>query len=337
MKKHVFVSYSSVDEQSRMELEKHLSLLKREEAIETWNFRLIDAGTDWKSEIDAHLESADIIVLLVSADFIASDYCWNIEMREAIRRHRDGTARVIPVIVRDCDWSSAPFAAIQALPPGGRPVTSHRPKDKAWKEVADGIRKAISQPKKGLTESPPATPETAVQRAQRLESDSRARRAHDEKWQSQARSAFYEEMKNVFRELDSQSLQISQATEIKMRSGWKNTSCVVRLEPIGNCNLTLFLYRSGNGQGHDELHLTAKLLLGAMVLPGEAGVYLDEPKIHTTKRWIFRLSPAGQWTWRASSFGAELCSVDLASNLLESLLQLQEDIETGKVKLPDFW
>src|SRR5215213_6054015 len=99
----IFISYASADESLRQELDKHLSPLKREGIVETWTFRNIDAGTDWRSTIANELEAAHIILLLISANFVASDYCWNVELRRALQRHREGDARVVPVILRDCD------------------------------------------------------------------------------------------------------------------------------------------------------------------------------------------------------------------------------------------
>jgi len=120
----VFYSYAREDEALRDELEKHLSLLKRQGLIGAWHDRRISAGQNWASEIDAHAESADIILLLVSADFLASDYCINVEMTTALRRHTQGAAVVIPIILRPVDWSGAPFGHLQALPRDGKPVTS---------------------------------------------------------------------------------------------------------------------------------------------------------------------------------------------------------------------
>src|SRR2546430_141747 len=112
----IFYSYAHKDEDFRIELEKHLSLMRRNGEIAGWHDRNISAGTDWKDSIDKHLESAQIILLLISADFLASDYCYEIEMTRAMERHKESKARVIPVILRNCDWSSAPFGRLQALP-----------------------------------------------------------------------------------------------------------------------------------------------------------------------------------------------------------------------------
>src|SRR3954471_1709733 len=104
----LFYSYSHKDEALRDELETHLSLLKRQGVIAGWHDRRIEAGTEWAGAIDKNLEEAGIILLLVSADFLASPYCWDVEVRRAMERHEAGTARVIPVILRPVDWHSAP-------------------------------------------------------------------------------------------------------------------------------------------------------------------------------------------------------------------------------------
>lgn len=141
----IFYSYAHKDEDFRKELEKHLSLMRRSGEIAGWHDRDISAGTDWKDSIDKHLESAQIILLLVSADFLASDYCYEIEMTRAMERHVEGKARVIPVILRNCDWSSAPFGSLQALPKDAKPIKSWADPDEAYKDVAAGIRKAVAQ------------------------------------------------------------------------------------------------------------------------------------------------------------------------------------------------
>ncbi|HEX8115918.1 MAG TPA: toll/interleukin-1 receptor domain-containing protein, partial [Pyrinomonadaceae bacterium] len=105
----LFYSYSHKDEELRRELEKHLSLLKRQRVIRDWHGHRISAGTEWAAEVDKHLAGADIVLLLVSADFLASDYCYAVEMKLALEKHEEGLARVIPVILRPCDWKRAPF------------------------------------------------------------------------------------------------------------------------------------------------------------------------------------------------------------------------------------
>jgi len=141
----VFYSYAHADEDFRVELVKHLRLLERRGVITGWHDRNISAGTEWKDAIDNHLESAGIILLLVSADFLASDYCYDIELKRAMERHAEGKARVIPVILRNCDWASAPFGNLQALPRNARPIAHWDRPDDAYTDVVNGIKKAIEE------------------------------------------------------------------------------------------------------------------------------------------------------------------------------------------------
>ncbi|HTK07157.1 MAG TPA: FxSxx-COOH system tetratricopeptide repeat protein [Ktedonobacteraceae bacterium] len=139
----VFFSYANADELLCKELEKHLSLLRRNGLITTWHKRQIIAGTDWARVLDRHLNIASIILLLVSSDFLASDYCYGVEMEQAMKRHDAGEARVIPVILRPCDRKSAPFGKLQALPSNNIPITLWSNQDAAFADVAQGIREAL--------------------------------------------------------------------------------------------------------------------------------------------------------------------------------------------------
>lgn len=144
----VFYSYAHEDEALRNQLDKHLATLKQQGLIAGWYDRKIIAGTQWADEIDAHLKSAQIILLLVSPDFIASPYCYGIEMEEAIRRHENGDAHVIPVILRPVDWTGTPFEKLQALPKNAKPVTKWSPRDDGFLSIAMGIRDVIEKLRK---------------------------------------------------------------------------------------------------------------------------------------------------------------------------------------------
>ena len=121
-----------------------LKLLQRRGWIECWHDRQIRAGEEWRGRIDGNLEEAHIILFLVSADFLASDYCYDVEVKRALERHATGSARVIPVIARDVNWRAAPFSHIQVLPQDGRPVVGWPGgRDSAWRGVAEGIEAAI--------------------------------------------------------------------------------------------------------------------------------------------------------------------------------------------------
>ena len=142
----VFYSYAHEDEELVKQLRKHLSLLKRQGVIREWYDREITAGTEWKGQIDQHLNAAGVILLLISADFLASDYCYDVEMTRALERHEQGEARVIPVLLRKVDgWQGAPFGKLQSLPTDGKPVTSWNDRDEAFADVARGIRRAVSE------------------------------------------------------------------------------------------------------------------------------------------------------------------------------------------------
>ncbi|WP_437978630.1 TIR domain-containing protein [Sorangium sp. So ce295] len=141
----LFFSYSHKDEALRDELETHLALLEREGLLDSWHDRRVAAGDAWADRIDRNLEEADVVLLLVSASFLASDSCIDHEMRRALERHDAGQARVIPVLLRPTDWHSAPFARLQALPNNGKPVTLWENRDEAWTDVVKGIRRAVSE------------------------------------------------------------------------------------------------------------------------------------------------------------------------------------------------
>ena len=138
----VFMSYSHTDEELRHELEKHLAGLRRQGVISTWHDRRIGPGEEIHGQISAQLDSAEIILFLVSADFLASDYCYDGEMLRAMERHDEGTARVIPVILRPCDWLGAPFDKLKAVPTDGKPVVKHATLDDGFVEVAQAVREA---------------------------------------------------------------------------------------------------------------------------------------------------------------------------------------------------
>jgi type II secretory pathway predicted ATPase ExeA/tetratricopeptide (TPR) repeat protein len=140
----VFYSYAHEDEGHREELEKALKSLRHKGEIEEWHDRKISAGEEWRQAIDYSLEEADLIILLVSRDFMNSDYCHDVEVRRALERHREGSARVVPIIVRPSDWQVEDFSILQALPTDGRAVTTWRNEDEAWLDVTWGLRRVIA-------------------------------------------------------------------------------------------------------------------------------------------------------------------------------------------------
>ena len=152
----VFISYSHDDRELRLELEKHLSNLKRQNVITSCYDGDISPGSEWKPQIIEHLNTDHIILLLISADFLASDFCYSIEMTQAIARHDANQARVLPIILRPSDWKGAPFAKLKILPTDGKPVTRWPTHDDAFEDIVQGIRQAIDDLNKKGT--PPQHP-----------------------------------------------------------------------------------------------------------------------------------------------------------------------------------
>ena len=151
----IFISYANEDQAYLKELEKHLANLKRQNIIASWYDGDITPGTEWESQIMERLNNAQIILLLVSADFINSEFCYGIELKQALARQDANQARVIPIILRPVDWKGAPFAKLQALPTRAKPVTRWPSHDDAFLDIVQGIRKAIDDlPDKGKTSNP---------------------------------------------------------------------------------------------------------------------------------------------------------------------------------------
>lgn len=141
----LFFSYSHFDEVLRDQLETHLSGLRRQGIISSWHDRRITTGTELGEAIDSHIDTADVILLLISPDFIGSDYCYEREMDRALERHRKGQARVIPVILRPCDWHALPFGKLLAAPKDGRPITMWPNIDEAFLDVVTAIKAALKE------------------------------------------------------------------------------------------------------------------------------------------------------------------------------------------------
>jgi tetratricopeptide (TPR) repeat protein len=139
----VFCCYCHADEAWLRKLEIHLSLLKRQGLVALWHDRLVAPGTAWAQAVDEHLETASVILLLVSADFLASDYCYGVAMKRAMARQEAGEARIIPILVRPVDWHGAPFAHLQALPTDGRQLEAWESQETGLADVAAGIRRVI--------------------------------------------------------------------------------------------------------------------------------------------------------------------------------------------------
>lgn len=141
----IFISYSHKDENLAEEVKKFLGTLKQQKLISTWHDRQILPGQEWEHEISQNLEVADIVLLLISQDFINSEYCWGVELKRAMERHEAGDAHVIPVSLRPTDWEGMPFKKLQALPKEGKPITRWDDQEEALLDFSKGIRKVVEE------------------------------------------------------------------------------------------------------------------------------------------------------------------------------------------------
>jgi hypothetical protein len=177
--KHVFISYSHHDVAFRDALVIHLDVLRRANLITSWHDGELAPGSDWHASIDRQLKDADIIVLLISAHFFASPYCHNTELTHALRRWKERSVHLLPVIVRACDWEVSPLAELQVLPRGATPIAQWDHQDDAWTEVTRTIRAlATSTALQGATssvdavsilETEPRQPSLRILRSNRLD------------------------------------------------------------------------------------------------------------------------------------------------------------------------
>jgi hypothetical protein len=139
----LFASYAPQDTTLEQELKEHLRPLQREGLIELWPDRDMSAATGWEQERNKHLQTAQIILLLVSIDYLNSDYCSGVEMKQALERHQRGEVRLIPILLRPCSWDRSPISRLQVLPSNGKPVTVWSHREEAWLDVVRALSRVV--------------------------------------------------------------------------------------------------------------------------------------------------------------------------------------------------
>jgi len=149
-----FISYSHMDEHALERFTKHLAVLKRDGAIDEWVDQKISAGGDIDAAISASLESCDLFLPLISADFLSSGYCYDLELKRALERHEQGSMRVVPIIVQPCDWKASPLGRLKALPKDGKPVADWTNENTAWLDVVAQLRKLADELSSAKPERP---------------------------------------------------------------------------------------------------------------------------------------------------------------------------------------
>ena len=197
----------------------------------------IGAGKDFAAEIDSNLESAQIILLLVSANFIASDYCYDIEMKRAMERNSNGEARVIPVILHPCDWEHAPFGNLLAMPPDGKPISKFPNQHDAFLAITKEIRKAAgeisgSQLEHGVAATRPAKSAQITSKLKPRSSNLRVRREFSDIEKSRFLSETFEYIANFFE---------NSLDELKARS----TGIECEFKRVDANSFTSAIYRNG--------------------------------------------------------------------------------------------
>ena len=151
----VFYSYSHRDVKLRERLATYLAPLRQQKKIVEWHDRKIEPGANWESEISSQLDSADLILLLVSEDFLASDYCFGVEVERALARLKRGEVRVVPILLKPCLWQESRFSELQIIPREAKPIISWVSQEEAFVEVANEIRMLVSEPPPSPTQSSP--------------------------------------------------------------------------------------------------------------------------------------------------------------------------------------
>lgn len=253
----IFFSYSHRDEDLRDRLETHLSLLKHQGLIEAWHDRRISVGDDWAGAISGELEQADIILLLVSADFIGSRYCYDVEMKRALERHHAKETLVIPVILRPCDWHEAPFGFIQAAPKDGKPIVSWPDLDDAFVDIVRKLRSVLPRPSAAPSKVQGATAASPVQTGPRS-SNLRVKRSFTEA----DRDRFVEDAFAYMAKFFEGSLAELQA---------RNPDIQTTFRQIDANRFTSVIYRNGTAVSR------CKIMLGGMHGAGISFSYNDQP------------------------------------------------------------
>ncbi len=245
----VFVSYSHKDEELQGQLQIHLTMLKRQQVIDVWHDRCLVPGDEIDPAIAKALEEAQVILLLVSPDFLASDYCYDKEVQQAMERHSAGEARVLPMILRPCDWHDTPFGKLLATPKDGKPVVKWTNIDDAFLDVVRDIRRAVDEivgPRAAVRDS--ATPSAAqavgteVPHKSARSSNLRIRRSFTEANKDRFLNEAFECMANFFQ---------NSLDEL----GKRNSDIETSFKRIDARRFTAVIYRNGQAASRCQIFL----------------------------------------------------------------------------------
>ncbi len=141
----VFCSFADEDQPLQKKLEKQLKSLERQGQVFVWDKHKVHPGQEQKREIENQLKEADLILLLISQNFISSDDCYGIELGKALRRYADGKARIVPILLRPCTWNGLRFSTFQVLPRNEKPVTLWSKQDVAFQQIVQEIETIVRE------------------------------------------------------------------------------------------------------------------------------------------------------------------------------------------------
>ncbi|WP_269715500.1 toll/interleukin-1 receptor domain-containing protein [Caulobacter sp. NIBR2454] len=167
----IFISYSHADERVLDRLHKHLAMLQRDGLVSAWHDRAILPGDQLDEGIANQLDTSDVFVALVSADYLASNYCYETEFERALLRSERGDLRIVPVIVEPCDWLSSPFQKFMALPKDGKPISEWTNANTAFLDVVTGLRRLVDAAPDLKAAGVPASQQGEPSRRVRLKRD----------------------------------------------------------------------------------------------------------------------------------------------------------------------
>lgn len=245
-----FISYSHADEALRKEFGKHLSLMRRQGLVDDWTDHKIPPGGEFEEQIRSALEAADLIVLLVSPDFIHSDYCYSVELARAMERHRERSAIVVPVILRPVDWQSAPFGALKVLPRDGRPVVSWPTADDGFVDAVRSLRELLLQRSAAIAGAAPAPAPVPV--PARAPAPAPALNVQPDAATPPVPRASPTHLAREFTDLDRDTFlddsfgQIRAYFEVSLKEmGAHNPGAEGRLRPVSEVGFTATVYRHG--------------------------------------------------------------------------------------------
>lgn len=268
-----FISYSHRDAAALERLHVHLAVLRRDGLIREWFDRDILAGDDLDGKIATKIESSSLFLLIVTPDFLNSDYCVEREMVRALERQEAGEARVVAIIVEPCDWQSTPLRAIKVLPHDGKAVADWTNTNSAWLNVVQEIRRAIKEDKR----TAPTAPLPSLRAPGTTTTRYRAKRDFDEIDRSEFREAAFEGIKSYFRdaaaELD--SLDDFRARFVEISPTAFGCTIVNRALNRGTAHLTV--HRQGGGRsGLGDIYWSFEENAPANTASGAVAITNDE-------------------------------------------------------------